>query len=263
MSIPQFQQIPRRASSYLEVQIAMVMMSIGMMGLFSMSVVQSRQVAKLREILPASETTAINQADSDWARKLGVYSSLEDSVVPSAPVEPSNYDFLIDNVDGAPGFTTFRNPSDMYGWTSWNYSRNYLGNSHYHFSQGQLGSWAEFTASEMPAREYDVYITYPNLGSLGSAIVHEIFDGTTLIDTVTVNQTMPATGFTHKGHDWRPLGTYHVHSGSLRVRLTDGPGATSFIIADAILVRSVQRPVRVLSVTKTQQSATITVGPGT
>ena len=50
---------PRRGSSYLEVQVAMVMLSIGMVGLYSMSVVQTRQTSRLTEILPADEPAGL------------------------------------------------------------------------------------------------------------------------------------------------------------------------------------------------------------
>ena len=72
----------RRGSSYLEVQVAMVLLSIGIGGLYSLSVIQTRQSVALERMLPADEIASINPvADANpsvaaWAQKLGAYADM-------------------------------------------------------------------------------------------------------------------------------------------------------------------------------------------
>ena len=251
---------PRRGSSYLEVQVAMVMLSIGMAGLYSMSVVQTRQTSRLTEILPAAQPAALNQAGHEWARKLGVYASVETTVVPSAPVANRPIvDVVIDNQD--PGATFHKGSSDWYGWTSWNYYRAYLGNARYHYSFGRSGSWAELRATGLAQGDYEVYVSYPNLGSFGRAIPHRVYDGITLLETVNVDQRVAPADFSHNGRMWRLLGVYPINSGQVRLRMMDGPNSRYYIICDAMLVRT-RRPLRVLSVAETGGGgATATLEP--
>lgn len=239
----------RRGSSYLEVQVAMVMLSIGMAGLYSMSVVQSRQTNRLTDILPSDQTAALNQASMEWARKLGVYASVDEIVVPSAPIiNQPLVDIIIDNQSSGAYFR--RGSSDWWGWTSWNHSRAYLGNAHYHYSVGRTGSYAQLRANGLATGDYEVYVTFPNLGSLGRSIPHRVYDGWTLLETVDVNQRVAPADFRHAGRMWHLLGVYRINSGTVRVRMLDGPNSRSYILCDAMLVRT-QRPLRVLSVADT------------
>jgi hypothetical protein len=227
----------------------MVMLSIGMAGLYSMSVVQTRQTSRLTQVLPAGQPAALNQAGLDWARKLGVYASIENAVVPSVPVTNSPVvDIIIDNHDTGASF--FRGPTDSYGWTSWDYSPAYLGNAHYHFSVGKSDSWAQLQAVGLSRDEYEVYVSYSALGSLGPAIPHRVYDGATLLETVPVDQKVAPSDFSHGGRMWRLLGVYPINSGTVRVRMMDGPTSRSYILCDAMLVRT-RRPLRLLSLAET------------
>lgn len=251
----------RRGSSYLEVQVAMVMLSIGMAGLYSMSVVQSRQTNRLTEILPADQPAALNQSNLEWARKLGVYASVEDNVIPSAPLSSNTtfVDVIVDNQ--SPGATFHRGSGDWFGWNSWNYWRAYHGNAHYHRSYGRTGSWAQLQANGLASGDYEVYVSYSNLTSLGSSIPHQVYDGTILLETVNVNQRNAPSDFSHAGKMWHQLGIYQINSGQVRVRMMDGPTSRNYILCDAMLVRT-RRPMQVLSVAEsTGGGATATLEP--
>lgn len=244
---------PRRrlGSSYLEVQVAMVMLVIGMGGLYSMVVVQTRQGNRLREMLPATQVAAINQADTKWARKLGVYANIEDVVVPSELVvaDPA-IELVVDNEDPASSMTFFKSPGDTNGWTQWTYSAAYLGHCHYHHSSGNVGTWAQFNVTGLPPGDYEVLTTYSALPSLGTAVPYEIYDGATLRGTVIVDQTQHTSEIDHNGQLFDSIGVFTVNSGDLHVRLLDGPGSTSYILFDAILIRS-RRPLDVVSLQPT------------
>ncbi len=229
----------------------MVLLAIGMAGLYSMSVVQTKQTRRLTDILPAADMPALNRSSDPWMRKLGVYASVEESVTPTGNILPYSYfEQVVDNLDGAPGFTSYQDPSDSYGWYAWNYSPSYRGNSHYHRSFGNIGTYAEFTVSGLPVGEYEVLTCYPPLASLGSVIPHEIHDGATWRTTVNVNQQVGTSEVSYSGRNWDRLAVVQINSGTIRVRLMDGPGAMNYILADAILVRSA-RSFDVVSVAET------------
>jgi hypothetical protein len=235
----------------LEIQVAMVLLSIGMAGLYSMSVVQTRQTQMLSDVLPANDTPALNQAGDPWARKLGVYASMENAVTPLGNIVPYSYfEQVIDNVDVPPSVAAYKDPSDIYGWISWNHDRAYRGNVHYHRSYGNVGSYIEFQTTGLPVGEYEVLTTYPIFATLGTAIPHQIFDGNTLRTTVTVNQQIATSEVAYDGRLWDRLAVVQVNSSTLRVRLADGPGSPYYILGDAMLVRSA-RSFDLLSVAKT------------
>ncbi len=229
----------------------MVLLSIGMAGLYSMSVVQTKQTRRLRDVLPAGETPALNQAATPWERKLGVYASVETTVTPVGNLVPYAFvEQVIDNLDSSPAVVASKHPTDSFGWISWNYWGAYRGNVDYHWSNGNVGSYIEFQATGLPIGEYEVLTTYPVFSSLGPAIPHQIFDGPALRTTVLVNQKMWPSDVTYDGRQWDRLAVVQVNSGTLRVRLTDGPGCQNYILGDAILVRTA-RSFNLVSVAKT------------
>ena len=78
---------------------------------------------------------------------------------------------------------------------------------------------------------------------------------------MNVNQRVAPADFSHNGRMWRLLGVYAINSGQVRVRMLDGPTSRSYIICDAMLVRTC-RPLRVLSVAETGSGgATATLEP--
>ena len=57
-------------------------------------------------------------------------------------------------------------------------------------SFGNVGSYAQFNFTGLAPGEYEVYTSYPALGSLGTAIAHEIRDGGAVVATRIVDQTV-------------------------------------------------------------------------
>ncbi len=243
----------RRGSSYLEIQVAMVLLSIGMAGLYSMSVVQTRQTRRLRDVLPPNEVPALNRADDQWARKLGAYANLDAVITPITSLPPYTYaERVIDNVDpGLDGDVKFHQDKlDSHGWTPWSYYRTYRGSAHYHYSRGNRGSFAEFRIKNLPPGEYEVLTTYPSLSSLGRAIPHAIFDDKQLRAVVRVNQRVTPSDVTYDGRGWNRLAVIQCDSGKIRVQMRDSPTSRYYVIADAVLIRSA-RSFELLSVDRT------------
>ena len=256
-------QSNRPGSSYLEVQVAMVLMSLGAAGLYSMSVVQTRQTARLTALMPATETAAMTRAADPWERKLGVYATVGPTTVPDAPVQPDvPVETIIDDHDFA-NMVLYKDPADTYDWTSWSYTPSYGDEVHYHYSTGNVGTYVDFVVSGLAPGEYEVFTTYPTFTSLGTAIIHEIRDGGSLVFSTTVDQTVAPSQLSYNGAMWDKLAFVQINSGTLRVRLKDGPGATNYIIADAIMVRS-RRSLEVVAIAETTDggvTATLQVVP--
>lgn len=92
--------------------------------------------------------------------------------------------------------------------------------------------------------------TLPQLGSYSIAVTHitdpsystvspfSIYDGATLLGTVTVNQQVAPSDFTDDGVAWKTLGTFTFSSINCSVRLTNNV-PTGHVIADGVRVERV------------------------
>lgn len=241
----------------------MALMSLGAAGLYSISVVQTRQTSRVANILPANEVAALNRTVDPWERKLGVYAEIEAAVVPDAPAQPDvAVESIVDDTDFS-SISHHQGPADAYGWTSWSHTSAYNNSGYYHRSTGNLGSYFEFNLTGLTPGEYEVYTTYPTFSVLGTAIIHEIRDGGTVVATKSVDQTTTPSHLDHAGRMWEKLGFVQIDSGTLSVRIQDGPGGVDYVLADAILVRS-RRSLEVVSIAETAGggvTATLQVAP--
>jgi hypothetical protein len=61
-----------------------------------------------------------------------------------------------------------------------------------------------------------------------------VFDGTTSLASVKVNQQVAPAGFTDAGTTWSDLGTFTVGGNTLVVRLSDAP--KGYVVADAVRI---------------------------
>lgn len=238
----------------------MIMLSIGMVGLYSMSTIQSRQTGRLNAVLPEDESEpAFNQAESEWARKLGVYTTIDEKLEKSDEPE-SLIPVQVIQDDSHPKVKYRQGGSDWWGWTTWNHWPAYGGFCEYHYSQGNVGTRVEYKVEDLPKnRYYEVLITYPALQWSGGAIPVEIYDDNKIVASVTLNQKVPPADATYAGANWHSLGTYYFKHDKIKIRLLDGPASRYYILADAVLVRS-PRPLNVLSLGPTATGgATVTV----
>ena len=235
----------RHGSSYLEIQVAMVLLSMGIGGLYSLSVVQTRQTTRLEQMLPAGEIASINPVsagsagESAWAKKLGVYADIDsDAVVAPEMLYPLNrgYVRIVDNEHGW-SFWTHEGP----GSQPWDSYGGYPGDNQYDVEElptlNSFGSFAEFTIHGVQPGDYEVLLYCPRQPTFGTAVPHQIYDGGTLVDTVAVDQTVAEDDFQYGGLWWQRLGAYTFHQSSLRVRVLDTPVTGDRIIADAIMLR--------------------------
>ena len=129
------------------------------------------------------------------------------------------------------------------GVTTWNVFHSYLSDFRFVLFGGGAShdNYAQWEVPNLVPDTYKVYATFgePWVVSADNA-VYEVFDGTTSLGTVQINQAMSGWLKTwdpvNKAQGWEPLGSFPVKSGTLRVRLYQ-PLTNYRVSADAILVR--------------------------
>ncbi len=130
--------------------------------------------------------------------------------------------------DGDAGFSTVGNWYHYFGL-------GFEGDLHYSFKGMGLdvASW-NFTVT--PGR-YQVSATWAPYPNRATNAPYTIYDGTTSLQTVRVNQRATPNDFSDQGAAWETLGTFTIASGTLLVELSDN--ANGLLIADAVHIERV------------------------
>jgi hypothetical protein len=118
------------------------------------------------------------------------------------------------------------------GWSTVNSSGDYLG-SHREHSGGSVGE-AVWTIQTVPGGYYKIFTTYTPGENMASNAQFEIYDGQTLVSTVTVDQRIAPNSEQDLGAWWQQLGSFvRINSGSITVKLKSD-AADGAVAADAI-----------------------------
>lgn len=180
--------------------------------------------------VPAGEsTTFVVQMD---ASAIGTYSGQLSFGNNDSDENPFNFSIsgdvatgrIID--DGDPGFST------VGVWSLYTPS-GFDGDNHYN-KAGSGNDAATWTFSGLSSGVYQVAATWVPYFNRATDAPFTVYNGTTALQTVLVNQELAPDELTADGADWDLLGEYAIDSGTLRVRLTDA--ANEYVIADAIRV---------------------------
>ena len=111
---------------------------------------------------------------------------------------------------------------------------------------------ASWTFSDLTSGQYLISATWRHDGNLARAsdapYTFEDGDGTVL-DTGEGNQTLAPDDRTENGTDWEDLGSVSVTGGTLVVKLTESPGQTGQVIADAVRIERTGAAAAALSLT--------------
>jgi hypothetical protein len=131
---------------------------------------------------------------------------------------------IVDN--GTPGY------SETGAWTTETVP-SYGGNERYATSSGTGQNTATWQVTGLPSAFYQAQVSWHPYPNQARNAPYAIYDGSTLLQTVTVNQTLPANGPLFGGVPFQSLGTFHITSGTLKVVLSNTGGGT-YIVADAM-----------------------------
>ncbi|TWU08186.1 carbohydrate-binding protein [Stieleria varia] len=241
----------RRGSSYLEIQVAMVMLAIGVGGLYSIAIVQTKQTQRLSEVLPSSNVAVLNEAGSPWQKKLGAYASIGDVVTPKqSPIPHTDFVRIVDNSDSS-AVSFYPSVGSADGWRLRS-GPGYRGSIHQYTPPPDTYGfgYAFFNVADVPAGEIEVLVTYPARSSNHNAVRYYVYaDGSYQI-TPTIDQTTPPTDVQYDGVGWDRLGTYRHNGGYVYVLIFQSYGYNERqrIRADAVCIRS-RKSLSVISTT--------------
>jgi hypothetical protein len=129
-------------------------------------------------------------------------------------------------------------------WTT-NTTAGAFGDSHVsNTTAGSGTSTATWTLPVLSSGTYELDATWVNSSALSANATYNIYDGSTLLSSVSVNQKSAPSGVTDEGINWTSLGSF-TFSSQVKVMVsntaTDGQ-----VCADAIRVRPAYQPTEVV-----------------
>ncbi len=101
-------------------------------------------------------------------------------------------------------------------------------------AQGSGAETATWQLTGLSSGSYQVQADWKGYSDQAPNATYQIYDGATLVASVTVDQTKDAAGATINGVAFQTLATVNITSGTLRVVLSDN--ASGYVIADAVHV---------------------------
>jgi hypothetical protein len=126
--------------------------------------------------------------------------------------------------------------------TGWTTLKNGYGGEQMQLNNAAPGTVsATWQASGLAAGYYNLSVDWnqqPNKNT--SAAVYQIYDGATLLATITLNQQVTPTGQVVGGDIFQSLGTFQISSGSLKVVAANQ--ASGNLSTDALLVDPMSAP---------------------
>lgn len=233
-----------RGFSFLELQVAFVLLGIALAGLIPLVVMQSKHLKRLEARLDHQTTHYLAPSTDEWARKLGVAASIEledPGPLPSPPVT------LID--DGDPDY--IESGENWYGHAEDAFDLDVRGNLN-----GDGSETAVWEFSGIPAGNYEVLVTWKENDELASNAPYAVYDGATAEGTFGIDQTAAPSGTTFGGVPWESLGVFSIVDDPLSVELTDD--ADGKIQADAVRIVPVRNTLEILSLDKSLVSEEVT-----
>jgi glucose/arabinose dehydrogenase len=138
--------------------------------------------------------------------------------------------------------------SDSSGWIG--YPDGYSGIVRYALP----GTGTQTAAWQFPGLtngSYDVQVTWPNYSDAATNATFNVYNGSTLVRTVLLDQTLPPVGVRVNGRNFQSLGAVDVTAGALRVELVVSDGTSSYALADAVRLVGAMRQLGSINVDKT------------
>ncbi len=143
------------------------------------------------------------------------------------------------------------------GWSGYNAG---YGGSFRDIGPGSGANTATWTFTALPGGTYNAAVDWladPN--NRASNATYAVYDGNTLLNTITINQRQVPVGTSAGGVTFQTLGSFTITSGTLRIVLSDN--ANGLVIADAAQV-SVVTPTTLPAIVDNSQSGYSETGSG-
>ena len=117
------------------------------------------------------------------------------------------------------------------GWTDGAAAESYAG-AHREHAAGNGQSTARWTFGALANVMHEVQVTWAAGAAQATNATFRVYDGQTLVASVSVDQTAAPTGMSVDGHTWFSLGDVDVSSGTIVVELSNDADGT--VVADAV-----------------------------
>ena len=235
----------RRGFSLVELEVAFVVFAIAMSGLCPLVVMQSKHLGRIESRFSPNTVYYVKPSADLWARKLGAAAVVYSSDPGPSPTDPIG---VID--DGDAGFSA--NGSD---WTAATSTDSYLGDQ-YEIDSGDGSQLARWQFTGLQPGWYDVRVTWLPDETLASDAPFTVFDGSTEVGAVSVNQQEAPSGELFEDKPWESLGVFPISGNVINVELNDGADAK--VVADAVRLVRIENDVRITSVQKSLNSEEVT-----
>jgi hypothetical protein len=129
-------------------------------------------------------------------------------------------------------------------WTT--VTQGAFGGSHTSSSAAGNGSSTATWAMPVTHGTYEVDVTWPASASLSASATYNIFDGSTKLSSVAVDQQLAPSGISYEGLNWQSLGSFTVAGTKLRVTLSN-TAADGQVSADAIRILPSYQPTPIVA----------------
>lgn len=254
--LPRLRRSPfvrRGGFSFLEFEVALTLFGIAIIGLLPLLAMYSKGLQNLEQRCPYSGSVYVTPADDHWAGKLGAAARVTDSAPLPKTASPQ---LVLD--DGDSGYAQ----GDA-AWLLDSNSSAFQGDQQRHAqapdgfppSEASAATWT-FTA--LVAGWYQVQATWTEAADQTNDARYTIYDDATALGTMSVNQQLAPSGITYEGRFWQSLGTWHLESGTLRVKLI-GEAAAGYSVADGIRLIPIENNVQILSLDRSFDGEEATV----
>jgi sugar lactone lactonase YvrE len=120
-----------------------------------------------------------------------------------------------------------------------------FGNSHVSSSTAGSGSSTATWSLPVAAGSYELDATWVASSTLSTNVTYKIYDGATLLKSVSVNQRTAPSGVTDEGINWTSLGSFSITT-QVTVTVTNS-ASDGQVCADAIRVRPAYQPTEIVN----------------
>lgn len=120
-------------------------------------------------------------------------------------------------------------------WQSETVAGDYGGTDRYAHSTGSSNT-ARWQANGLSSGQYTVQLSWPSYSNQATNAPFAIYDGTTLVQTVAVDETKNPVGAIYVGATFQKVATVNIASGTLKVILSNTGTNNIFIVANAVRI---------------------------
>jgi hypothetical protein len=124
--------------------------------------------------------------------------------------------------------------SETGSWNTESNSGDYGGTDRWAFTTGS--NTATWQVSGLAAGQYTVELNWAAYSTDATNAPFSVYDGSTLLQTFSVDETVSPAGNSYGGAPFQLIGTFNISSGTLRVVLSNTGANNTYIVANAVRV---------------------------